>query len=102
MKKALSAQERERRMAEDIWLNYFNRYLWECGTISETEYGKKKVPLLRFSFYKVIFLKSIIPQSRNNKPPRRAISGAVLLRWGRLRRGTVVNWLRKHNLIINR
>lgn len=40
MKKALSAEERERRMAEDIWLNYFNRYLCECGTISETEYKK--------------------------------------------------------------
>ena len=40
MKKALSAEERERRVAEDIWLNYFNRYLWECGTISETEYKK--------------------------------------------------------------
>lgn len=40
MKKALSAEERERRMAEDIWLNYFNRYLWERGTISEAEYKK--------------------------------------------------------------
>lgn len=40
MKKALSAEERERRMAEDIWLNYFNRYLWEGGTISDTEYKK--------------------------------------------------------------
>ncbi|MBR3779411.1 MAG: hypothetical protein IKL13_06820 [Clostridia bacterium] len=40
MKKALSAEERARRMAEDIWLNYFNRYLWEDGTISETEYKK--------------------------------------------------------------
>lgn len=40
MKKALSAEERERRMAEDTWLNYFNQYLWEYGTISETEYKK--------------------------------------------------------------
>ncbi len=38
MKKALSAEERERRMAEDMWLNYFNRYLLEQGTISEKEY----------------------------------------------------------------
>ncbi|MBR3967411.1 MAG: hypothetical protein IKJ91_10110 [Clostridia bacterium] len=28
----------EIRMAEDIWLNYFNRYLFEKGTISEKEY----------------------------------------------------------------
>ncbi|MBQ1956602.1 MAG: hypothetical protein II365_02390 [Clostridia bacterium] len=27
-------------MAEDIWLNYFNRYLFEHGTISEKEYNK--------------------------------------------------------------
>ena len=40
MKKTLSAEKRARRMAEDIWLNYFNRYLWEDGTISETEYKK--------------------------------------------------------------
>lgn len=38
MKKALSAEERERRMAEDMWLNYFNRYLLEQGIISEKEY----------------------------------------------------------------
>ena len=40
MKKALSAGERERRMAEDIWLNYFNQYLLKRGTISEKEYKK--------------------------------------------------------------
>ena len=40
VKKALSAEERERRVAEDMWLNYFNRYLWEHSTISETEYKK--------------------------------------------------------------
>lgn len=43
MKKALSDEERERverRFAEDVWLNYFNRYLFESGTISEKEYKK--------------------------------------------------------------
>lgn len=35
-----SANELERRMAEDLWLNYFNRYLFENGTISEKEYKK--------------------------------------------------------------
>lgn len=40
MKKVLSAEERERRFAEDVWLNYFNQYLWENGAISESEYKK--------------------------------------------------------------
>lgn len=40
MQKALLDDERERRMAEDIWLNYFNRYLFETGTVSEKEYKK--------------------------------------------------------------
>ena len=40
MGKALTDEEREKRMAEDIWLNYFNRYLFEHGTISEKEYKK--------------------------------------------------------------
>ncbi len=40
MQKALLDDEREKRMAEDIWLNYLNRYLFETGTISEKEYKK--------------------------------------------------------------
>lgn len=40
MKKALFDDPCERRAAEDIWLNYFNRYLFETGTISENEYKK--------------------------------------------------------------
>ena len=39
----LSENEREKlevRFAEDAWLNYFNRYLFEEGTISEKEYKK--------------------------------------------------------------
>ena len=40
MGKVLTNEEREKRIAEDIWLNYFNRYLFEHGTISEKEYKK--------------------------------------------------------------
>lgn len=40
VKKALLSDDREKRVAEDIWLNYFNRYLFEHGTISEKEYKK--------------------------------------------------------------
>lgn len=31
MGKLLTDEEREQRMAEDLWLNYFNRYLFEGG-----------------------------------------------------------------------
>ncbi len=30
--------KREKELAETIWLNYFNRYLFESGTISKKEY----------------------------------------------------------------
>ncbi len=30
--------EREKRFAENVWLNYFNRYLFENKVISEKEY----------------------------------------------------------------
>ena len=43
MSRVLSENEREKpevRFAEDAWLNYFNRYLFEEGTISEKEYKK--------------------------------------------------------------
>lgn len=40
MKKALLDDNLEKRTAEDIWLNYFNRYLFEQNTISEKEYKK--------------------------------------------------------------
>ena len=40
VKKVLLSDDREKRVAEDIWLNYFNRYLFEHGTISEKEYKK--------------------------------------------------------------
>ena len=43
MKKVLSEDAREKleqSFAEDAWLNYLNRYLFENGTISEKEYKK--------------------------------------------------------------
>ena len=43
MKKALTEEEREKieqRFVQDVWLNYFNQYLFEHGTISEKEYKK--------------------------------------------------------------
>lgn len=40
MKRALLDEEREIRVSEDLWLNYFNRYLFENGTITEKEYKK--------------------------------------------------------------
>ena len=40
MKKALLGEERERHLSEDLWLNYFNQYLFENGTITEKEYKK--------------------------------------------------------------
>ena len=40
MGRTLSSEEREKVLVEDIWLNYFNRYLFEHGTISEREYKK--------------------------------------------------------------
>lgn len=40
MGKDLTDEEREKRMAEDIWLNYFNQYLYEHGTITDKEYNR--------------------------------------------------------------
>ena len=40
MKKVLTDDEREKLFAEDAWLNYFNRYLFDQGTISEKEYKR--------------------------------------------------------------
>lgn len=40
MKKALSREDMEMRFAEDTWLNYFNRYLFENRVISEKEYKR--------------------------------------------------------------
>ena len=40
MGKIASEEEREKLIAEDLWLNYFNRYLYKNGTITEKEYKK--------------------------------------------------------------
>ena len=40
MKKVLADEEREKRFAEDAWLNYFNHYLFSNGVISEKEYKR--------------------------------------------------------------
>ena len=40
VKRALLDEDREIRLSEDLWLNYFNRYLFENGTITEKEYKK--------------------------------------------------------------
>ena len=49
MKKVLADEEREKRFAEDAWLNYFNRYLFSSGVISEKEYKRmtEKIALRR-------------------------------------------------------
>ena len=39
MRRILTAEEREKHFAEDAWLNYFNRYLFSYGVISEKEYN---------------------------------------------------------------
>lgn len=40
MKEALLDEEREKRLSEELWLDYFNRYLFENDTITEKEYKK--------------------------------------------------------------
>ena len=40
MRSSLLKEDCEKRVIEDIWLNYFNRYLFESGTITEKEYKK--------------------------------------------------------------
>ena len=39
MQKKESTDDKERRLAQTLWLNYFNRYLFEHGTISEKEFA---------------------------------------------------------------
>ena len=36
----MSNKEREKSFADQAWLNYFNKYLFESGVISEKEYKK--------------------------------------------------------------
>lgn len=40
MGRTLSEDEREKLTAEMLWLNYFNKYLYEHGTITEREYKR--------------------------------------------------------------
>ena len=40
MKNQIPDGERARIVAEDLWLNYFNRYLREQGVISEKEFTR--------------------------------------------------------------
>ncbi len=40
MRSDLTSEELERIVAETIWLNYFNRYLFKHGTISERKYKR--------------------------------------------------------------
>jgi hypothetical protein len=40
MKKTLANEMFEKKFAENVWLNYFNQYLYENGVISEKEYKK--------------------------------------------------------------
>lgn len=40
MEKQKNIENKEIRFAEKAWLNYFNRYLFEEGTISEKEYKR--------------------------------------------------------------
>ena len=50
MKKNLTDAEREKiekQFAEEAWLNYFNRYLFEQGTISQKEYMKMTEKIAR-------------------------------------------------------
>lgn len=40
MSKRPVCAERERQAAEELWLCYLNRYLYEQGTITEREYKR--------------------------------------------------------------
>ena len=33
----LTNEQRKKALAEELWLNYFNRYLFETGLITESE-----------------------------------------------------------------
>ena len=47
MQNTMPTCERERRMAEEIWLNYLNRYLLEHGVISEKEFSRMTELILK-------------------------------------------------------
>lgn len=39
----MSTQTAEKAAAREIWLHYFNRYLYERGVITEREYRKMRL-----------------------------------------------------------
>lgn len=52
MSKTQSSNE-EQVMAEELWLNYFNRYLWERGVISHKEYTSMISKIIRYTAARV-------------------------------------------------
>ena len=54
-----SAEQRRKRMAEEIWLNYFNRMLLERGVISQVEYNRM-----------VALIANRSPRKMRNNPPK--------------------------------
>ena len=57
MSDAQHLTDQERRVAEEIWLNYLNSYLLHQGAISHKEYAR--------------MTELIATRSRRNKPPPR-------------------------------
>ena len=47
----VSTESAKKALAEEIWLNYFNKYLLEQGAISETAYRRMQ-SLIRQRAYK--------------------------------------------------
>ncbi len=41
----MSVLSAEEKAAQEVWLHYFNRYLFEHGTISEQEFRKMNVKI---------------------------------------------------------
>ena len=40
MKEKINSEEREKRLAENLYLQYLNKYLFEHGAISEKQYAR--------------------------------------------------------------
>ena len=47
MKNTLTGSGQEKHMAEEIWLNYFNRYLRDHGVISDHEFTRMAELILK-------------------------------------------------------
>lgn len=48
-KKLPTDEERETRLAEALWMNYFNRFLFDEGTITEKEYKRMVDKIARWT-----------------------------------------------------